>query len=142
MLLKKYSCKITRAKQMNFKPHQKHKASTSCQRDVSAKRSCIFIIKITPFILLVLHNVFLKTQRTFLFDSLTFTILSINLPTFYRDCRSLIRFAAHYLFCRRLRVLLQGMVVNIVAAASLRFLFVSKKDIEILNNMQIQIDLY
>ena len=77
MVLKKYCCKIARAKKMNFKPHQKHKASTSCQRDVSAKRICIFIIKLTRFTLLVLRNVFLKTQRTFFLDSLTFTILLI-----------------------------------------------------------------
>ena len=50
--------------------------------------------------------------RTFFRDSLSFTI---NLPTFYHDCRSLIRLAAHCLFRRRLRVLLQRMVVNIVA---------------------------
>ena len=50
--------------------------------------------------------------RTFFRDSLSFTI---NLPTFYHDCRSLIRLAAQCLFCRRLRVLLQRTVVNTVA---------------------------
>ena len=64
--------------------------------------------------------------RTFSLDSLIFTI---DLPTFYHDCRSLIRFAAYYLSSRRLRVLLQRMVVNIVALLFYVFRIVSEEGI-------------
>ena len=95
-----------------------------------ATRICILMVKIIRLIFLACFSQCIL--RTFSLDSLIFTI---DLLTFYHDCRSLIRFAAYYLSSRRLRVLLQRMVVNIVALLLYTFdLSLKRTWIKILKN--------
>ena len=55
------------------------------------------------------------------------SVIDINLLASYHECRSLIGYAAHYLFCCVQRVAWQC-VVNKMAAVSLRFRSVSEGD--------------
>ena len=67
------------------------------------------------------------------------SVIDINLLASYHECRSLIGYAAHYLFCCVQRVAWQC-VVNKMAAASLRFRSVSEGAADkVLNNQYLEL---